>query len=103
MFAVIYRGFVYPEKEIEYINLWEQVARYFVEHRGALGSTLHKMGLCEYLAYSKWPDRNMRDASWGDSAKDLPQDVHELIQQLKACVDRTQPYEEICMKVMSKI
>lgn len=42
MFAVIYRGYVKPNKEKEYRQLWHQIATYFVEKRGALGSCLHK-------------------------------------------------------------
>lgn len=42
MHAVIYRGFVYPEKEQEYIEAWQKIALYFIKHRGAIGSALHK-------------------------------------------------------------
>ena len=42
MFAVIYRRFVFPECEKEYQAAWRQVATYFKEHKGALGSCLHR-------------------------------------------------------------
>lgn len=42
MFAVIYRSHIKPEKEAEYQQLWQQIATYFKENCGALGSCLHK-------------------------------------------------------------
>lgn len=57
MFAVIYRGYVKPNKEKEYRQLWHQIATYFVEKRGALGSCLHKTKEGLWLAYSRWPDK----------------------------------------------
>jgi len=40
-FAVIYRGYIKPGKEVDYQNAWQKVAQYYVEHRGAIGSCLH--------------------------------------------------------------
>ncbi|MCE3044678.1 hypothetical protein [Legionella sp. 16cNR16C] len=42
MFAVIYRSYIKPELEIEYQKLWNLVASYFIQNRGAIGSCLHK-------------------------------------------------------------
>ena len=65
MFAVIYRGYLksVDDKEV-YRKAWHTVAAYFVAHRGALGSCLHKTEEGMWLAYSRWPDKATRDASW---------------------------------------
>ena len=42
MFAVIYRGYVKPNRESEYRKAWNRVARYFIERRGAIGSCLQR-------------------------------------------------------------
>jgi hypothetical protein len=99
MFAVLYRGYIYPEREQEYQDMWKIVASYFVAHRGARGSVLHRTDAGEYIAYSRWPDRLTRDASWGDKAEAMDADVLNAIERLKACIDRDKPYNEICMDV----
>lgn len=104
MFAVIYRGSVYPELEQEYRALWGQIAGYFMAHRGAIGSCLHKTDQGEYVAYSRWPDKQTRDASWGPEA-----DIHSnpeialAIEQFKKCIDRSEPFDEICMDVVQDL
>lgn len=60
MFAVIYRGFVKPELETKYQELWHQIASHFIEHYGALGSCLHKAEEGMGLAYSRrWPVKRL--------------------------------------------
>jgi NTP pyrophosphatase (non-canonical NTP hydrolase) len=103
MFAVIYRGFVYPEREQEYLVLWRQVAQYFIAHAGALGSCLHKTEQGEYVAYSRWPDQATRDASWGVGRKVHRAEIETAAEQLKACIDRSKPYDEICMEVVDDL
>lgn len=100
MFAVLYRGYIYPEREQEYQDMWKIVASYFINNRGAIGSVLHRTDAGEYIAYSRWPDRQTRDASWGDNADQAMDDhVLDAIERLKACIDRDKPYDEICMDV----
>ena len=53
MFAVVYRSWVFPDKEDEYKKLWQQIATYFVSERGAIGACLHKTNEGYYLAYSR--------------------------------------------------
>ncbi len=102
MFAVIYRGFIHPEREKEYQSAWRLVAHYFVTERGALGSTLHKTEKGEWLAYSRWPTRALRDAAWL-SSNGVPQEINAAIHTLKECIDSTKPYEEIFMEVMDEL
>ena len=83
MFAVIYRGYLKENCENQYRTAWKIVANYFIKNRGALGSSLHKAEDGMWLAYSRWPDKKTRDASWGDHAdNDFPNEVKsELAEQ----------------------
>ncbi len=100
MFTVIYRGFILEGKEQDYIAHWKVVANYFKEHRGAIGSTLHQASSGEYIAYSKWPNKVTRDASWGKNSAALEPSVEESITKIKACIDHSRPYEEIEMNIV---
>jgi hypothetical protein len=106
MFAVIYRGYIWPNMEEQYKKLWRQVATYFIEHRGALGSALHNTAEGEWVAYSRWPNKAMRDASWPqDNAipQDLPPEIGAAIAALKNCIDTSRPFQETCMDVMDDL
>lgn len=106
MFAVIYRFILKPEQESFYREQWNKVANYFIESRGALGSSLHKGEHNLWLAYSRWPDKATRDAAWpGDNAPSdiLPLDIREAIQQMQAIKKDNQDlpqYDEICLEVI---
>lgn len=102
MFAVIYRGFVFLDREKEYQKAWRQVADYFVTHCGALGSSLHKSDEGEWIAYSKWPDKETRDASWIGEVG-LSDEIKLAIKNLRDCVDREKPYEEIAMNLIDQV
>ncbi|HJO95560.1 MAG TPA: hypothetical protein QF753_19345 [Victivallales bacterium] len=102
MFAVIYRSYVKSEKEEEYQILWEHIAKYFVSKRGAIGSCLHKTEEGYWLAYSRWPNREIRDSSWpGEDAPSeiLPENIRQAIINIKDCTDQTRKFPEICMDV----
>lgn len=102
MFAVIYRAFVKTGREEEYQKLWHELATYFIEQRGALGSCLHKTEEGFWLAYSRWPDKITRDASWpsDDAPSDeLPDNIRTAITQIKKCVDQDNKLPQICMEV----
>ena len=102
MFAVIYRSWVFPDKEDEYKNLWQQIATYFVSERGAIGACLHKTNEGYYLAYSRWPDRATRDASWPgdkDPFELLPTNIAQIITDIRSYIDTSKPFPEITMDV----
>lgn len=106
MFAVIYRGYVKPEREEEYQYLWKKIASYFIEKRGANGSRLHKSEEGFYVAYSLWPDKETRDASWpGDKApsEELPEDIKHAIKTIKMCIDQERKFPDICMHVVDDL
>jgi hypothetical protein len=107
MFAVIYKGYLYPGMEEEYKKLWRQIANYFIDHRGALGSCLHKTTEGEWVAYSRWPDKATRDASWPKEGEDpsetLSPEVQAIILGVKSCIDKDQPFQEICMELVEDL
>jgi hypothetical protein len=106
MFAVIYRGFLKSGREEDYQSAWQQVALYFVEKRGALGSTLHRTEEGMWVAYSRWPDRATRDASWpGDSipSEELPDEIRRAILMLQDCIDQARKLPDICMSVINNL
>ncbi len=107
MFAVIYKSRLKPDSERAFLKAWNLVAEYFVKERGAMSSTLHKSSQGEWVAYSKWPSKEMRDASWPGDGEEISTEIPLLIRQaiatLKACIDRDQFYEEICLEVVEEI
>ena len=104
-FAVIYRFYLEDSKEEEYISNWKVVADYFTQQRGAIGSSLHKTNQGYWLAYSRWPNKQTRDASWSkDNIKeDLPEKIKNAIANMKNCTDLTmEEFPEICMNVIEQ-
>jgi len=92
MFAVIYRSYIKPGLEDKYQKLWNQVTNYFIEHRGAIGSSLHKTEDGIWLVYSRWPDKTRRDASWSSdsSVKDMRiNNLYKLASHLARTFERT--------------
>ncbi|OGT46900.1 MAG: hypothetical protein A3F17_02315 [Gammaproteobacteria bacterium RIFCSPHIGHO2_12_FULL_41_15] len=106
MFAVIYRFKLKPDQEKTYLVSWNKITDYFIAHRGALGSCLHKGEDGLWVAYSRWPDKATRDASWSQEKKiadELPIDIQNVIkpiQEIKAQNQDMDQYEEICLEMM---
>lgn len=106
MFAVIYQGYLKPDTETFYQQAWHIVATYFKSHRGALGSCLHKTSDGMWVAYSRWPDRATRDASWpGENAPDseLPEEVKKAIRMIQESLDPKRKIPDITMDVVSDL
>lgn len=106
MFAVLYRGYLKPGCETDYKKHWHKLAHYFVEQRGAIGSCLHQAEDGLWVAYSRWPDKATRDASWpGDNAPadTLPEDIKMAITVIKNCLDPERKLPEICMEVVDDL
>lgn len=106
MFAVIYRFSLQPQQEQTYREYWTQVANYFVEQRGAIGSCLHKGDDNLWVAYSRWPDKATRDNAWPgtDAPSDtLPETIRaaiEKMQYIKKCNQNLPQFDEICLEVV---
>ncbi len=105
-FAVIYRGYLKQGKESDYQNAWKTVAQYFVKHRGAIGSCLHRTSDGMWVAYSRWPDQKTRDVSWpGEHAPsdELPQEIRDAVKAIQNCLDPDRKLPDICMEVVNDL
>lgn len=110
MFAVIYKFKLKTEQEELYQYHWQKIANFFIENRGAIGSCLHKGDNGLWIAYSRWPDKETRDASWpGEESptNELPADIRHSIQVMqtikKENSDLEEDYEEICLNVINDL
>lgn len=100
-FAVLYQGYLKQGRELEYQHAWHKIAAYFVEKRGAFGSSLHRTHEGLWIAYSRWPDKATRNAAWpedGTTCNDLPDEIRQAVIMLKDCIERQLP--EICMEII---
>lgn len=106
-FAVIYRIYLLPEKEQQYLENWPIVASYFTQKCGAFGSTLHQADDGMWVAYSLWPDRATRDAAWPKEGSAInatfPLEIKQAIANLKECADPLRFLPEITMKIVKSI
>lgn len=106
MIAVIYRFKLRPHQEALYKECWNKIVTYFMEKRGAIGACLHQGEDGLWVAYSRWPDKATRDASWpGENApsEELPNEIREVIRQMQGLQVENQDleqYEEICLNVI---
>lgn len=103
MFAVIYRSYLKPSTEVVYREAWGIVASYFIEHCGALGSTLHRTDDNLWVAYSRWPNKAARDAAWPGANvinQTLPINISTAIATIKDCLVQENKLPDIEMDVI---
>ena len=82
------------------------VAAYFVQKRGALGSLLYRTEEGLWVAYSRWPSKALRDASWpGENAPsdELPNEIRAAVITIQRCVDQERKIPEICMELVAEV
>lgn len=60
-FCIIYSFQVHDGKVEQFIQAWKNLTELIYQHRGSLGSRLHKLSELEYIAYAVWPDREIFD------------------------------------------
>lgn len=105
--AFIYQGYLKSGYEAEYQKLWHEIADYFIKHRGALGSCLHKTADNLWLAYSRWPDKKTRDASWpsddNPASNELPEQIRKAISDIKNCIDETRHIPDLVLEVIDDL
>lgn len=66
MFCVIYRWRIKPGLEKQFIENWAAVTRFYIEHRGGLGSRLHRGEDGLYYAYAQWNSPEAREKAFED-------------------------------------
>lgn len=106
MFAVIYRNYIKEGQDEVFQQAWSEVANYFVQHRGAIGSCLHRSSDGLWIAYSRWPDKKTRDASWPsdeDPSAELPAEIRKAVLTIKSCLDLERSLPEIHMDVINDL
>ncbi len=106
MYAVIYQGYLKSGRENEYQEAWNKVAQYFIDHRGAIGSCLHRTSDGLWVAYSRWPDKKTRDNSWpGENApsEELPLEIRNAVLTIKDCLDPDRKIPDLCMEVVNDL
>ncbi len=81
MFYVTYRWRIRRDSEMQFIDAWCQATKLIRQHRGGLGSRLHRCEDNTWLAYAKWPDRK----TW-ERALELPSVDEHLIEKMQSCV-----------------
>ncbi len=90
MFAAIYSVYIKPGREEEYQRNWLKIASCFVAHKGAVGSCLHRGENGLWIAYSRWPSKERREAAWpGDKepSEYFPLEIRRAIAAVKDCAD----------------
>ncbi len=108
MFAVIYRFKLKSHQEKQYIANWNKVVDFFVKSRGAIGSCLHKGEDDVWVAYSRWPSKQIRDAAWpGDKApnSEFPSEIQEAIAQMQTIKAENQDleqFQDMCLRTCLK-
>lgn len=59
MFAVIYKFKIKPGMESKFEKAWETMTFEFRDTHGGLGSCLHKDDRGNFVAYARWPNRQL--------------------------------------------
>ena len=67
-YAVIYRWRLKAGMETQFIEAWSQITQWYVAHKGALGSRLHKGPDNVWYAYAQWPSAETRAAAFTEVA-----------------------------------
>ena len=110
MFAVIYKFKLKAHQEDLYRHHWERIASFFIESRGAIGSCLHKGDNGLWIAYSRWPDKATRDASWpgentpnGELSEDIINSIKIMQTIKKENSDMEDDYEEFGLNIVNDL
>lgn len=81
-FSVVYSFKVKEGKQDEFIQNWKKLTALIYENAGSLGSRLHQVDQCLFMAYALWPDRNTFK-----EANKLPIEAEEIREKQKSCVE----------------
>ncbi|MEM7261690.1 MAG: antibiotic biosynthesis monooxygenase [Planctomycetota bacterium] len=65
-FAVIYRWRLKAGMEAQFAAAWSEVTDQLLQHRGSLGSRLHRGPDEVWYGYAQWPSAEARTAAFAD-------------------------------------
>ena len=82
-FAVLYRWRLQPGKEESFIAAWSRISELLREHRGSLGSRLHRGADGIWYSYAQWPSAQARDDAFSTEPVDAiaAQQMHDAVAQ----------------------
>ncbi len=82
-FAVLYRWRLHAGAEESFIAAWSRVSELLREHRGSLGSRLHRGPDGIWYSYAQWPSAQTRDEAFSKGLVDAnaAQQMHDAIAQ----------------------
>jgi len=86
MFYVIYRWKVHEGKEAQFAKAWAEVTQLIRDHRGGLGSRLHRCQDGMFLAYAQWPDQQ----TW-ERASSIVLPENQAMAQMKDSIASSEP------------
>lgn len=85
-FSVLYRWRLHPGMEPSFIEAWSRVSALLLEHRGSLGSRLHKGADGIWYSYAQWPSAEARSLAFAGGAVDI-----EAANQMRAAIAESFP------------
>ena len=85
-FAVIYRFRVREDREDAFRAGWRRLTEAIREHRGGLGSRLHRADDGTWVAYAQWPDRE----SW-ERSREMESADAEASRQMADAIEESLP------------
>lgn len=84
MFAVLYKFKIKSGMEAKFENTWAEMTLEFRAIHGGLGSCLHKDESGNFMAYARWPSRQL----WEKDKKIVN---IEAMNSMKECVEQSFP------------
>lgn len=92
MLAVIYQLTIIQGKEEGFKASWHRLAKYLIENKGALGSCLHLAENGQWVAYSRWPNREVKENGWPQEGSliGFPKEIQDLVLRMQACIEKKQ-------------
>ena len=64
MFTVLYRWRLHEGQEQQFIDAWSRISDLYLQHRGSLGSRLHRGPDGIWYSYAQWPSAEAREAAF---------------------------------------
>jgi heme-degrading monooxygenase HmoA len=100
MFSIIYEFRVKTGQQQVFEKSWVDLTQLIYNHSGSLGSRLHKLDACTYIAYAQWPDKE----TWKNAANRLPQESSAISALMKeSCISIETLHELEIVKDLLKV
>ena len=67
---MLYRWTLHPGSEASFVEAWSRLSDLLVQHRGSLGSRLHRGGDGLWYSYAQWPSADARTSAFSGEPVD---------------------------------